>query len=110
MRGHMKKFCIALLTLIFIFTLTSCDVEVHWSEHSTYVPWYVVWIPVIAFIIIVLSISHIYIIKKQYVCPKCGKVFKPRWYEFSSWIHMGSDRVMRCPKCNYKGFCRKCDE
>ncbi len=106
----MKRFCILVLSLFSVFTLTSCNVEVHWGAHSTYVPWYVVWIPVAVFTIVVLTVAHICVIKRRYVCPKCGKIFHPKWYEFSSWIHMGSDRVMRCPECKYRGFCRKSDD
>ena len=103
----MKKFWVAFPAMIIAFVLSSCESEVHWGKYSTYVPWYVVWIPVMIFAIVVSVIAHICIIKQQYVCPKCGKVFKPKWYDFSSWIHVGDARVLRCPECKCKSFCRK---
>ncbi len=83
--------------------LTSCQVEVHWFEHRTFVPWYVVWIPVV----FILLIAHICVINREYKCPKCGTVFRPKWYAFSAWLHMDSKRVVRCPSCGFKGFCEK---
>ena len=98
-----------LLTIPYLsFLLTSC--EAHYSGKSFEVTWYGITIPTVIFILTVLIISHLYIISKTYKCPECKNEFKPKWYEISSWLPVDDKRVMRCPKCGRKGFCRRIDD
>lgn len=100
------KRLICLLSVIFSpLLMTSC--EVHNNGQSWDVPWHYIAIPVTAFSVICLTVSHIYIIHNTYKCPECGTEFKPRWHEISAWIHINDDRIMRCPCCHRKGFCKK---
>ncbi len=101
----MKKFFLIIILAALCLSLCSCMVEVHWFEHSTYLPWYVVWIPAIIITVIILAVAHNIIISKTYKCPKCGQVFSPKRFEISAWMHCGTARLMRCPKCGHKGFC-----
>lgn len=59
--------------------------------------------------IVAIIIAQIVISRQKYVCPKCGAVISPKWYHLSAALHMGSDRVVKCPHCGRKGFCRKSD-
>lgn len=59
--------------------------------------------------VITSIIAQIIISRQKYVCPKCGAVISPKWYHFSASLHRGSDRIVKCPHCKRKGFCRKCD-
>ena len=59
--------------------------------------------------VIAMIIAQIIISRQKYVCPKCGAVISPKWYHLSASLHMGSDRIVKCPHCKRKGFCRKVD-
>lgn len=96
----MKKIITSIVFLACMaISLTSC--QVNWFNKHFDVPWWVITIPVI----IILLIAHICIISKTYQCPECKATFKPKWYEISSWLHMGNKRFIKCPKCSKKGFC-----
>ncbi len=99
----MKKFILLLLLCASAFFLPSC--EVHWFNKSWQVEWYVIAIPVT----IIFFIAHIVIINNTFKCPQCETEFKPRWYEISSWLHIGDKRVVKCPHCHRRGLCDKVD-
>ncbi len=66
--------------------------------------------PVITLFFIILGIlicifTYIYLVTRTYRCPSCGHTFKPKWNEISVTIHLGDERVVRCPRCGRKGFC-----
>ena len=90
-----RLLCIALCTSFF---LTSCTVN--WGTTHFDVHWSVITIPVI----LILLIAHLVIIRKTYICPDCQTEFRPKWYEISSWLHIGAKRAMKCPHCHRKGF------
>ena len=95
----MKKllYTIPLLPLF----LTSCDAHIG-SRHYD-VPWYD-----IAIIIAVIStVGYLIIIKGTYKCPECEEEFSPKWYELSACLHEGKKRLVKCPKCGKRGFCRR---
>lgn len=92
------KNLIFILILALLFTLTSC--EVHLGAAVFEVPWWLIAIPVV----LLLVIAHLIILCKNYRCPYCGQIFRPKWYEISAWIHMGNCRAMKCPHCGKKGL------
>lgn len=98
-----KKYRLFCLIFVIVIYLTSC--EAHFGKTRFYVPWWVFAL----FTAVILTIAHIYIISKHYKCPKCGERFKPKWFELSTWLHYGNQRVVKCRKCGYRGFCN-CDD
>lgn len=101
---YFENFKKVVLIGITALSLTSCDV--HFGEtHFDVYPW-VIGIPVA----LIFVIAHCIIIFRIYECPECKTKFRPRWYEVSSWLHDGNRRVVRCPHCQRKGFCRPADE
>ena len=98
----MKKF-VALFGIIFL--LTSC--EAHVGDNEFYIPWQALMLFDVVIILAALALAHIYIITRHFKCPRCGTVFRPKWYEISSWLHLGSSRLVKCPHCHYRGFCEK---
>ncbi len=89
--------------------LTSCEVEVHWNgEHLGYLPWYMVWVPLLFACFVVLLIVQRVRIGRNYRCPICQTEFTPKWYEFSVLIEDNAGMyVCRCPNCHRKGFCKR---
>ena len=43
--------------------------------------------------------------KTVYVCEKCGKRFRAKWYCFLLSGHYGEDKVLKCPECGEKHRC-----
>ena len=99
-----------LLLLPFSLILASC--EVHHSGKWAYdVHWWVIAIPAVVICILAYVISGKIISKDVYVCPKCNHEFYPnRWtcgFSIHESFNGNDERVLRCPKCKRKGFCRK---
>ena len=69
----MKKIAFVILTIVLVFSLTSC--KVNWFDQQYDVPWWAIAIPVIVFSTIVWFAAGKYIASKKYVCPKCNKSF-----------------------------------
>ena len=106
----MKKHSIAkalLLLILLALVFTSC--EVHVGNDRFDVKWYVIAIPTTVFVAACVVIAGIVLSKNAYVCPECGKLFHPKWWRAMFSLHDGSDRVLKCPHCGRKGFCRKED-
>ena len=80
---------------------SSC--KVNWFDRTYDVPWWVIAIPVV----LILVVAHVYVVTKTYRCPKCKTVFRPKWCSCSAWIHYLGDRLTKCPKCGFRGFCKQ---
>ena len=77
---------------------------VNWFGAHYSVPWYFVWVPVILLIALILLLSLRILTKRTYVCPTCGKRHKPKRYDFRVLLHVGKDRLQRCPFCGETNF------
>ena len=97
----MKKLLLCLI--MFCSALLLCSCKVNWFTTTIDVPWYFIAIPVLVLFVVL----YIAIISKTYVCPECNTEFKPKWHQFSVCVHFGNKRVLRCPNCKRKGFCKK---
>ena len=95
----MKKvlFWLSILSL----SLPLCSCKVNLINTTADVPWYYVAIP----IGLIMVISYFILINSTYICPVCKTEFKPKWYQLSVCIHIGTQRVAKCPKCGKKGLC-----
>lgn len=99
-----KKITIAgLLIVLTAQFLTSC--QVNWFDKHYDVPWWMIAVPVTIFCLIVWIAAGKYISEKKYICSGCGKSFYPKWWKAAISIHLGDDRVFKCPHCNRKSFC-----
>ena len=100
----MKKYLLPLFAVV-PMVLTSCDA--HFGSKHFDIPWWavvlIIVIPVAAGIIISANV----ISKGEYKCRQCGKTFYPTKMQCVFSLHVGEERVFRCPHCGYKGFATK---
>ena len=95
---------LSIITIFSTFFLSSC--RVNWFGEQVDVEWWLIAIPVALLVIAVLMIGKITFSEKTYICPECKKTFRPKWWKALFAIHMNSDRVLKCPHCGRKGFCK----
>ena len=96
----MKKILFSFLLLCATISLCSC--KVNWFTGTIDVPWYFVVIP----IILVFIAAYAILMSQTYVCPDCNTEINPKWYQLSVCIHFGGKRVVKCPNCGRRGFCK----
>ena len=97
----MKKLFSIIMLIVLTFSLSGCTVN--WFGESYDVPWFVIAVPVA----VICVIGHVYIMSGTYVCPECGEIFKPKWYQISAYVHFMSERLIKCPKCKKINYCRR---
>ena len=100
----MKRFFVSAAVLAALFSLAACEARVG-NTDFTFPRWVI--LSYVAYVAAVILIAHFYLLRCSFKCPKCGTVFRPRWYEISVWLHYGSARVVKCPVCHRRGFCEK---
>ena len=100
----MKKRIFALV-LIVVILCCLCGCSVNWGGKTYNLPWQLVAVFVVPFSAICFIIGGVHISKKRFVCPKCNKHFKPKWWRCMFSLHFNDNRVLRCPHCNNVGMC-----
>ena len=96
----MKKAFSFLALWTITVSLSSC--KVNWFGDTADVPWYFVAIPVL----LICVLGYMIIMSKTYICPHCQTEFKAKPYQLYVTIHMGNQRLAKCPNCGKKGFCQ----
>jgi len=97
----MKKILLVATLFMSVLMFSSCKVNLFGSSFN--VPWNFIAIPVVVLFLVLYAT----IISKNYICPECKTEIKPKWYQFSVCIHYMGKRVVKCPKCGRKGFCKR---
>ena len=90
----------SILSVLLLLSLTSC--RANWFGETIDVPWWTIAVPVV----IIFVVSYVFIYTHTYVCPKCGSKFSPKWYELSALLHFCGARLMKCPNCGKRGYCK----
>lgn len=96
-----KTIILGLCFAVIVPLLTSC--KVNWFDRQYDVAWYFVAIPVA----IVCILAHIFIMSGTYICPRCGTEIKLKWYQIYAYLHINGERLVVCPNCKRKGFCKR---
>ncbi len=99
-----RSVCAILLAALLTLSLTSC--RVNWFDTHYDVQWWVIAIPSATIILAAWLITGLSVSKKKYRCPNCNHCFKPKWWRAALSVHFNSDRVLKCPNCGKKGFCK----
>jgi DNA-binding transcriptional MerR regulator/DNA-directed RNA polymerase subunit RPC12/RpoP len=68
-----------------------------------------VWWPFIAgmaaAVVAAWLLVRMYYRNTAYICPECGKKFRPAFGEFTFAKHTSKTRKLTCTSCRYKGYC-----
>ena len=101
----MKRIFTAVLIFIALaLTLSSC--QVNWFGEKRETEWWVVAIIITTATVLALLLGKITLSNKTYVCPECKMLIRPKWWQAALAVHVGSDRVFKCPHCGRRGFCK----
>lgn len=84
---------------IILFTISSVYVE----KYNTFAPMIVIGC-VMAFLLVLTITMYMKYVK--FICPKCNKVFKPSNSAIFWGIHTPTKRLLRCPYCDIKSWCK----
>lgn len=89
-----------------------CAVIMEIVEWGSFIYWMVTgtWQPFAAGMVLVVIPASIWLLRYyfaniHYICPKCHKVFKPRFNEALWANHTPTTRKLTCPACGHRGFC-----
>lgn len=75
---------------------------IHWIMSGAWQPFAVLNL---LEIIPAILLSRYYLRRVAYVCPKCGRTFRPSAREAFFARHTLRTRKLTCPACGHKGFC-----
>jgi DNA-directed RNA polymerase subunit RPC12/RpoP len=84
--------------------LSSCTVN--WFDKQYDVAWWAIAVPVALLAVILFVAARLSFTGKTYVCPACSREFSPPWWKIPLAVHINSDRVLKCPHCGARSFCR----
>ena len=101
----MKKL-LSLSILLWSTALLLSSCTVNWFDKQYDVPWWVIAIPIALVAVVLLVAARRAFANKTYICPKCSQKFTPKWWVVTFTVHVGSDRIFKCPHCGARGFCR----
>lgn len=85
---------------IILFTVSAIMGE-FWD---TYIPTIVTFCVMMILLILTIVIYVRYI---KFVCPKCNQVFKPTASAIIWSMHTPTKRLLKCPHCNTKSWCKE---
>ena len=97
----MKKLLCFTFLISLLLSLSGCTVN--WFDRTYDVPWFVIAIPVV----IISIVAHICIMSGTYICPDCHNEIKLKWSQISDYLHFNGKRLVKCPNCKRKGFCKR---
>ena len=99
-----KAWIMGIMLSVLACLLSSCTVN--WFGEQYDVPWWMIAVPVALLAVILLAAARLSFTGRSYVCPKCNRRFSPPWWKLPFAVHINSDRVLKCPLCGARGFCR----
>ena len=103
MRKHKKLYLFMVIATILMIVAWAGSVIV-WEKLNNFVP-FIVILPI--FIILFICTIVIYIKYVKFVCPKCNQIFKPSANAIIWAIHTPNKRLLKCPHCNTKSWCKE---
>ena len=69
-------------------------------------PWWTLIISETILIFSIIVLCFIYFKNTEFICPHCNTQFKPKTSKAIMAPHFGNIRLLTCPNCNKKGWCK----
>ena len=89
-------------TILMIFAFAGSAIV--WTEFDNFIPFAVIC-PI--FVILFVCTIIIYMKYVKFICPKCNQTFKPSANAIIWAIHTPTKRLLKCPHCNTKSWCKE---
>ena len=103
MNNH-KKLYWFMTTMTFISIILFAISPIYAEKLNTWMP--MILMGCLMTIMLVLTII-IYIKYVKFICPKCNQDFKASAIAIILGIHTPTRRLLRCPHCNAKSWCKE---
>lgn len=101
-RKKLRKIRLTMAAVAVVMAVIEYGSLIYWIVTGTWQPFAIGMAVVIA---LSVWLSWYYFTSVHYICPKCHKVFKPRFKEALWAHHTPTTRKLTCPACGRKGFC-----
>lgn len=92
----------AMLVIGIVMDLIQIAALILWIARGIWQP-FAIGMPVV--ILMGVLMTWLYIRNTDYICPECGKQFKPSARVFLFSDHTTKARKLKCPGCGYNGYC-----
>ena len=99
-----KKLYIFMMIASFISIILFAISPVYIERFNTWVPMIVIGCVMIIMLMLTIAIYMNYV---KFICPKCNQVFKPTKSAIILGIHTTTKRLLKCPYCNAKSWCKE---
>lgn len=73
-----------------------------WIMNGNWIP-FAIGMPLV--ILMGCLLTRMYYLNTAYICPECGKMFRPTLGKFLFSAHTPKTRKLHCPNCGYMGHC-----
>lgn len=101
-RKKLRKIRLTMAAVAVVMAVIEYGSLIYWIVTGTWQPFAIGMAVVIA---LSVWLSLYYFTSVHYICPKCHKVFKPRFKEALWARHTPTTRRLTCPACGHRGFC-----
>lgn len=101
-KKKLKKTHVIMLVIGILMDSIQIASLILWIAKGIWQP-FAVGMPIV--ILLGIFMTWLYIKNTDYICPECNTQFKPSIKDFLSVKHTAKTRKLKCPKCNYDGYC-----
>ena len=99
-----KKLYILMMIATFVCMALFALSAIAFEFWDTYIPMIVILCLMVILFTLTIVIYYRYV---KFTCPKCKQVFKPSASEITWSIHTPTKRLLKCPHCSAKSWCKE---
>lgn len=95
-----------LSAILFIISLILFGTSIILTSYDFKMLWLVI-VSTILFITLFILTCMFYFKNTEFICPHCNTQFKPKTLNSVMAIHTPTKRLLTCPNCNKKAWCKE---